>query len=46
MKNTALVIITIMSASTSCEKPMELTDPDVFFKIGKENAFKFDDIEL
>jgi hypothetical protein len=46
MKNTVLVIITILSVFKSCEKPVEITDPEVFFKIGKENVFRFDDIEL
>jgi hypothetical protein len=31
---------------SSCEKPVELTDHEVFFKIGNEYAFRFDDITL
>lgn len=46
MKRTALILITIISTLSSCEKPVEITDQDVFFKIGKEKAFRFDDIEL
>jgi hypothetical protein len=46
MKRTALILIALISILSSCEKPVEVTDQDVFFKIGKEKAFRFDDIEL
>jgi len=46
MKKVALVGMAIISAITACEKPVEQTDHEVFFKIGNEYAFRFDDINL
>jgi hypothetical protein len=46
MKKLALPGLIIMSLLTSCEKPVELTDPQVFLKIGDEYVFRFEDIAL
>jgi hypothetical protein len=40
------ILLGLLLALPSCEKPVEQTDHDVFFKIGKDHAFRFDDITL
>jgi hypothetical protein len=40
------ILLGLLLALPSCEKPVEQTDHDVFFKIGKDHAFRFDDIAL
>jgi hypothetical protein len=51
MKNLSIPVMTavmlgLLFMLSSCEKPVEQTDGDVFFKIGKDHAFRFDDIAL
>ena len=46
MKKFTLPGLIIMSLLASCEKPVELTDPQVFLKVGDEYVFRFDDIAL
>ena len=46
MRKVVLVGLIITSLLTSCEKPVEQFDHEVFFKIGNEYAFRFDDIVL
>ena len=46
MKKYTLPGLIIMSLLTSCEKPVELTDRQVFLKVGEEYVFRFDDIAL
>jgi hypothetical protein len=46
MKKLALPCLIILSFLPSCEKPVELTDRQVFLKVGDEYVFRFDDIEL
>jgi len=41
-----VVLLGLSFMLSSCEKPVELTDHEVFFKIGNEYAFRFDDIKL
>ena len=45
-KGVLVVLLGISYMLSSCEKPVELTDHEVFFKIGNEYAFRFDDITL
>lgn len=42
----AAVILGLSFMISSCEKPVEQTNRDVFFKIGTHKAFRFDDIAL
>ncbi len=47
--NTSGVLVVLLGIScmlSSCEKPVELKDHEVFFKIGNEYAYRFDDITL
>ena len=45
-KGVLVVLLGILCVLSSCEKPVELTDHEVFFKIGNEYAFRFGDITL
>ncbi len=40
------IMLGLLFALYSCEKPVEQTDREVFFKIGNDHAFRFDDIAL
>ena len=42
----ATLILGVFLALASCEKPLEQTDHEVFFKMGNDYAFRFDDIAL
>ncbi|MDP4224329.1 MAG: hypothetical protein Q8868_13565 [Bacteroidota bacterium] len=46
MKKVALAGMVVISVVTACEKPVEQSDHEVFFKIGEYHAFRFDDISL
>ncbi len=46
MKKVVLVVMVIIGAVTACEKPVEQADHEIFFKMGNEYAFRFDDIAL
>lgn len=40
------VMLGLLFMLSSCEKPVEQTDQEVFFKIGIDHVFRFDDIVL
>ena len=51
MKNLSIsgvtvVMLGLLFTLSSCEKPVEQTNREVFFKIGIDQAFRFDDIAL
>ena len=46
MKKIVLIVITILVTLTGCEKSDSKTASDVFFKIGRGDEFRFDDIKL
>jgi hypothetical protein len=46
MKKIVLIVITILVTLTGCEKSESATDSDVFFKIGRGDELRFDDIKL